>query len=74
MTFTKAELDLLQALADGQSADEIAKSRSAKTETVNGQIDALKTKLGAATRDEAVEKFTTITGWANRPADYSPVG
>lgn len=73
LTFTKTDLALLDAIADGDSTDDIAKARGAKPDTVAKQIDELKAKTGASSREQALERFVEHTGWTNRPSDYSVV-
>ena len=43
---TKAEIEVLRAVADGQSQTEIARQRFVSIKTVNGQVCELYRKLG----------------------------
>lgn len=70
MTFSERDVRIVQAISDGDSAAEIAKSHSMKVETAREQIEDLKTRLFASTMEEIPARFRDVTGWANDPKDY----
>ena len=72
MRFSKRDLDLIDALAKGRSAKQIADKQNAKEETVRQHVDELKQLLGADTQEAIAERFVEVTGWSNPPRDYAP--
>ena len=72
MRFSRKELDLIDQLARGRSAKQVAEKSGAKEETVRGRVEELKAKLGAETQEQISARFVEVTGWENPPRDYAP--
>ena len=63
---SKAETDVLSALAEGLSIAETAATRNVSTETVRSQTKSAMSKCGVRRQSELVRLFTTLSAVRNR--------
>jgi DNA-binding CsgD family transcriptional regulator len=71
LSFSKRELEIIEALGKGHSAKKIGEAAGAKEETIHAQVEELQRKLHADTQAQIPERFREVTGWANAPTKYS---
>jgi DNA-binding CsgD family transcriptional regulator len=69
--FTQTELRIIDALAAGKSAKRLVDDLKLSEEKIQETVDDLKGRLGAVHQADIPERFIAVTGWANRPKDYS---
>jgi len=69
-TFSRTELKIVEALADGAHGKKLLDATNLKEDTLAEWLAVLKNKLGANSQSEIPERFVAVTGWSSPATKY----